>query len=336
MTTVFVSHPKDRLDHYFGERALQALRAIAEVRLNPHERDLGLDELVAYAQDCDALIAYRQTPAPSVLFARLPQLAAFLRCAVDIRTVDVDAASRHGVLVTHASAGYVPAVCEWVLAAMVDLARGISRYAAGYWKGEAPVPHMGAQLHGATIGIIGFGRIGAELGEIARTLGMHVLVTDPQPVKWRPGLSQVPLGALLAKSDFVVCLAPANKETENLMDARAFEGMKPGAFFINASRGELVNEDALLAALDSGRLAGCALDVGRAPDQMPSPALATHPRVIATPHIGGLTRPAIEHQALETVHQLEVLLGGGMPTGAVNGMHATRVRQWARNGKATQ
>ena len=80
--------------------------------------------------------------------------------------------------------------------------------------------------------------------------------------------------------------------------------MKPGAFFINASRGDLVDEAALLHALDSGHLAGCALDVGRAPDQMPSPALAAHPRVIATPHIGGLTPPAVEHQALETVAQL--------------------------------
>ena len=80
--------------------------------------------------------------------------------------------------------------------------------------------------------------------------------------------------------------------------------MKPGAFFVNAARGELVDDVALLQALDSGRLGGAALDVGRAPDQMPAPALARHPRVVAAPHIGGLTRPAIEHQALETVAQL--------------------------------
>jgi D-3-phosphoglycerate dehydrogenase len=104
--------------------------------------------------------------------------------------------------------------------------------------------------------------------------------------------------------------------------------MKPGSFFVNASRGELVDEAALLAALDGGHLAACALDVGRAPDQMPSPALARHPRVVATPHIGGLTMPAIEHQALETVAQLQQLLAGELPMGAVNAAQATRLQRW--------
>ena len=135
------------------------------------------------------------------------------------------------------------------------------------------------------------------------------------------------MNALLADSDFVVCLAPALPETARLMNAAAFAAMKPDAYFINASRGELVDEDALLAALEGGRLAGCALDVGMAPDQTPSPALARHPRVLATPHVGGLTTPAIEHQALETVQQLRSLLQGQVPVGAVNAEHATR---WPR------
>ena len=112
------------------------------------------------------------------------------------------------------------------------------------------------------------------------------------------------------------------------MDAAAFAAMRRGAFFVNAARGELVDDPALLAALDSGHLGGAALDVGRAPDQMPAPELANHPRVIATPHIGGLTQPAIEHQALETVAQLGLLLKGEMPVGAVNPNHADRWRRW--------
>ena len=103
----------------------------------------------------------------------------------------------------------------------------------------------------------------------------------------------MPLRDLLAASDFVVCLATATAQTENLMNAAAFAAMKPQAFFINASRGDLVDEAALLHALDSARIAGCALDVGRASDQMPSLALARHPRVVATSHIGGLTLPSI-------------------------------------------
>ena len=327
MTTVFVTHPQDKLAQYFGADATRALQAIAEASFNPEPRELSTSELIAAAGGCAALIAYRQTPGPEPLFRELPELAAFIRCAVDIRTVDVAAASAHGVLVTQASAGYVAAVSEWIIAAMVDLARGISRHAEAYHRGFPVAPTMGRELRGATLGVIGYGQIGRHLCELAAAFAMQVLVTTLRPVDERPGLRQVPLDALLAGSDFVVCLAPATAETENMMNARAFATMKPGSFFINAARGELVDDIALLGALDSGHLAGAAIDVGRAPDQMPTPALARHPLVIASPHIGGLTLPAIEHQALETVAQLAALLKGEIPPGAVNAGHATRLRR---------
>ncbi|MBI3369864.1 MAG: hydroxyacid dehydrogenase, partial [Burkholderiales bacterium] len=265
---------------------------------------------------------------PEALFAGLHELVAFLRCAVDIRTVDVSAASAHGVLVTQASPGYVPAVAEWVIAAMVDLARGITRYDTAYHQGQVPVPTTGRQLRGSTLGVIGHGQIGSYLAELALAFGMQVRVSTLQPVVERERLTQVPLPTLLAESDFVVCLAPANAQTEHLMNAQAFAAMKPGAFFINAARGELVDDAALLDTLNRGHLAGCALDVGRALDQMPSPELARHPRVLATPHIGGLTLQAIEHQALETVAQLSALLKGQLPPGVVNAAQATRLRRW--------
>lgn len=327
-TRVFVSHPADMLEHYFGAPALRALRGIAEVRLNPEARELDTAELVAAASGCDALIAYRQTPAPEALFRGLPQLKAFLRCAMDIRTVDVVAASAHGVLVTRASPGFNAAVAEWVVGAMLDLGRGTGRYAEAYHRGERPTPVMGRELRGSTLGIVGFGGIGRTLCELALAFGMDVLVSTPRTVEPIYGVRQVELPALLAGSDFVVCLAPANAETANMFDAAAFAALRPGAYFINAARGELVDEAALLAALEQGRLAGCALDVGLAPDQMPSPALARHPRVIATPHIGGLTPPATGHQAMETVTQLDALLHGRMPAGAVNPVHATRLQAW--------
>ena len=329
MTTVFVTHPKDKLEQYFGPRATQRLQEVADVRFNPEPRDLSTQELIAIAHDCDALIAYRQTPGPEMLFRALPRLAAFIRCAVDIRTIDLEAASAHGVLVTQTSAGYVAAVSEWIIAAMVDLARGISRYAYAYHRDRPLAPFMGRELRASTLGVIGFGQIGQYLTDLALAFGMRVLVTTPRPVTGNKALSQLALPALLAESDFVVCLAPANAETENMMNTQAFAAMKPGAFFINASRGELVDEDALLQALDSGHLGGCALDVGRAPDQMPTPQLARHPLVLAAPHIGGLTLPAIEHQALETVAQLAALIKGEMPPGAVNAASATRLRSWS-------
>jgi len=329
MVTVFVSHPPDKLETYFGAKATQALAAIATIRFNEAPGDASLRALIAAARGCDALIAYRQTAAPEALFRELPELFAFIRCAVDIRTVDVAAASANGVLVTQASPGFVAAVAEWVIAVMIDLARGIGRYAEAARESRPLAPVVGRELRGATLGVIGLGRIGARLADLALAFGMRVLAATPQPIDDRGGrIGHVPQAILLAESDFVVCLAPAQDDTDRLMDTAAFAAMRRGAFFVNAARGELVDDAALLAALDSGHLGGCALDVGRAPDQMPTPELARHPRVIATPHIGGLTQPAIEHQALETVAQLAQLLKGELPVGAVNPAHADRWRRW--------
>lgn len=183
---------------------------------------------------------------------------------------------------------------------------------------------MGRQLAGSRLGIIGYGRIGRYLAEIAKVMGMEVLVADPYASVGEPGIRQVDLNALLAQSDYVVCLAIANEETENLMGQAAFARMQPHAFFINLSRGNLVDEAALAAALRDNRIAGAAMDVGRARDQMPTAELAKLPNVIATPHIGGLTPQAIEHQALDTVKQVEAIIRGEIPFGAVNAEH------WAR------
>ncbi|MFM0043498.1 hydroxyacid dehydrogenase [Paraburkholderia sediminicola] len=325
MKNVFVSHPRHLLQQYYGDKAIVALQSVASVTFNCECRELTIKELSAAACDSDIIVAYRQTPAPESLFSALPKLSAFVRCAVDIRTIDVDSASRHGVLVTHASAGFIPAVSEWVLGCMIDMARNISTYAESYRRGEPPASVMGRELRGATAGIIGYGQISRYLCDLLVALGMRVLIADPHAYIEHPSRQQVPLTELLGNADFVICLAALNTETENLLDRKAFASMKQGAWFINAARGELADEVALLDALDSGRLAGCALDVGLAPDQMPSPIVARHPRVIATPHVGGLTSAGIEHQALETVEQVKAILLGQIPIGAVNATHATRM-----------
>ena len=327
MATVFVSHPQSKLGHYFGDRATAALRAIADVRFNPGDTDLSPSELAALAGDCEVIISYRQTAGDEALFAALPRLLAFVRCAIDIRNIDVPAASRHGVLVTQASAGFIPSVSEWIIGVMIDLSRHISAASADYHAGRPVTPTMGRELRGATLGVIGFGQIGRYLCDLALAFGMRIVVHDPYTSTGRKEFEQVELMLLLQRSDYVVCLAAATDATESLMNAAAFAAMKPSAFFINASRGNLVDDDALLAALDAGTIAGCAVDVGRAPDQMPSPRVAAHPRVIASPHIGGLTPPAVEHQAMETVAQVAELLQGRAPQGAVNAAQATRWQQ---------
>ncbi|BCG01625.1 2-hydroxyacid dehydrogenase (plasmid) [Paraburkholderia sp. PGU19] len=329
MNKVFVTHPRHMLDHYFGARAAAALAKFADVTYNTEDRELTQAELADAARDADVIIAYRQTPATRALFEALPKLAAFVRCAVDIRTIDVDAASELGVLVTQASAGFVPSVSEWVIGAMLDLARGTTSYAQAYHRHEAPAPKMGRELRGSTFGVIGYGQISRYLCDLALAFGMRVIVSDPYATIGDARVHQVGMDDLLAEADFVICLAPATPQTANLMNARAFATMKRGAYFINAARGELVDDAALLAALEHGHLAGCALDVGRAADQMPSPSLAAHSRVIATPHIGGLTPGAIEHQSMETVAQTEALFHGRMPPGAVNAAHAFRLSGFA-------
>jgi D-3-phosphoglycerate dehydrogenase len=322
---ILLTHtPKMRAD-YYGARALGELRSLGDVLLHEGAEALSAEALVAAARDADLIVTDRMTPVPGSVFAALPRVRVVLRCAVDIRNIDVAAASAHGVLVTHARPGFVASVTELALGFLVDLARGVSRATAAYQAGRAPEIRMGRQLAGSTIGIIGYGMIGRSLARVAQALDMTVLIADPYVTVDRPGLEQVPLDALLSRADHVVCLAVATEETENLIGATQLARMKPDAVFINLSRGNLVDEAALATALRDGRIAGAAMDVGRAPDQMPSPSLAALRNVIATPHIGGLTPPAIEAQALDTVEQVRALVAGRMPDGAVNAESWTRL-----------
>ncbi len=267
---VLLAHTPQMRRQYYGERSLGGLRAVADVKL--HEGDDGLDavHLIDAAQDVDIIVADRLTEGRGEIFAKLPKLRAMVRCAVDIRNIDVAAASAAGVLVTRAGPGFIQSVT------------------------------------------------------VAKALGMQVLVADPFAAVDDASIEHLPLDDLLARSDYVVCLAVANEQTENLIGAAALARMQRHAFFINLSRGNLVDEAALAAALRENRIAGAAMDVGRALDQMPTPELARLPNVIATPHIGGLTPPAIESQSLETVRQVGAIIKGEVPVGAVNADHWTR------------
>ena len=321
---VLLTHTPQSRAQYYGARSLSGLQAIAQVKL--HESSDALDSagLIEAARDVDIIVADRLTAGPGKIFPALLNLRAFVRCAVDIRNIDVDAASAAGVLVTRAGPGFVRSVAELALGYMVDLSRGVSRATADYHSGRKPEIIMGRQLAGSRLGIIGYGSIGRYLAEIARVLGMEVLIADPFATVGEQGLRHVPLDDLLARADFVVCLAVANEQTENLIGQAALARMQRHAFFINLSRGNLVDEAALSAALRENRIAGAAMDVGRALDQMPSPELAKLPNVIATPHIGGLTPPALESQSLETVRQVEKIIAGEAPVGAVNADRWTR------------
>jgi len=310
MTRVLLTHTPQARQQYYGERSLHGLQAAAQVVLHEGADALDAAGLIGAARDVEIIVADRLTEGPAEIFEKLPKLRALVRCAVDIRNVDVAAASAAGVLVTRAGPGFVQSVAELALGFMVDLSRNASRAAAEYHAGRKPEIVMGRQLAGSNLGIIGYGSIGRYLAPLGIALGMEVLVADPFATVDDARIKHIPLEELLGRSDYVVCLAVANDATENLIGHDALARMQPHAFFINLSRGNLVDE--------------AAIDVGRACDQMPTAELASLPNVIATPHIGGLTPPAIESQSLETVRQVEAIIGGKAPPGAVNAEHWTR------------
>ena len=318
---ILLTHTDEARGLYYGDRALSGLRDLGPVRLNKTGRPLEGEALIRAAEGACIIVADRAVPAPAALFAALPNLVAFVRGAVDIRTVDVAAASAAGVLVTHASPGFVDAVCELILGLTIDMCRSVSASVAEHRAGRRPLVQIGRQIAGSTVGIIGYGAIGRRLAQVMQALGATVLAADPHASMDRNGITLLSLTDLLGRAEIVVCMAVANAATENLLDEAALGCMRRGALLINASRGELVDEAALARALDSGQLGGAALDVGRGSDQMPTLALAARPDVVATPHIGGLTRPAVEHQAVETVQQVQAILAGQVPLGSVNAGH---------------
>ena len=329
-----MTHNSEDLAAYYA-RALPALRGLAgvtEVVHNPLERDLTTEELIAAAVGCEVIVAHRSTPGEAALFEALPGLLAFLRCAVDISTIDVSAASRNGVLVGQADKSFVPSTAELALALMLDLARHVTESTIDHRSSGVAAQRPGVQLRGRTAGIIGYGAIGSYLAGVLGALGMEVLVCEPvaaaATAAVADGFEVCGLHELLGRSHFVLPLAPAVPATEHLIDAVALAAMRPGAMLVNVSRGELLDEVAVAAALDAGHLGGLAMDVGSAPDQRPSPLLTARPGVVATPHLGGLTPENADAQAMSSVEQAAAILVGVIPPRAVNAEDARRLRSW--------
>ncbi len=329
MLRVFLTHTPAMRAGYYPPRAEAALRAVAEVVLHEGHSPLSGAALAEAAKGCHLIVADRSTPGTAETFAAAPWLLGFHRVAVDISTIDVPAATAAGVLVTRATPGFGASVAELAIGMMVDLARGVSASTGAYRHGALPEPRMGMQLEGKTLGIIGWGRIARRIAPIALAMRMRVLVHDPYVAPDMPGVEAAPgKEALLEAADVVMPLAVSTPETRHMIDAAAIARMKPGGLVINLSRGELVDEAALAAALASGHLRGAGMDVGSAPDQRPNPALAARADVVATPHVGGLTPEAAEHQAMDTARQVAAIAAGRMPEGVVNEAAATRLRAW--------
>ena len=330
MARIVLTHPRpDRKDKY-GDAAVAGLNALGDLRVHDGDDPLTVDQLIGLAAEADVIVLDRMVPGETRLFKALPRLVAVHRAAMDIRNIDVAAASAEGVLVTRAGPGFIPAVTELILGQMIDLGRGMSRDVMEYRSGSVPLQRPGIQLAGRTAGIAGFGNLGKRMAEVLAFLGMRVLVSDPIANVPAP-FEKVGLDRLAAESDFLLCLVIHSPKTEKMMNAQVFRTMKPTAFFLNHSRGGLVDEDDLKRALDENWIAGAALDVGRSPpDDTPPLVLGRHPKVLATPHQGGMVPESVASQANDTVEQAASVLAGHMPKYAVNPEAATRLARLRR------
>ena len=328
--TVFLTHSPEDRSAYFG-RALPELEKLAVVQFNPFGRDLTTAELIEAAEGCDVIVAHRSTPGDPAVFSARNELIAFLRTAVDISTIDVGAATAAGVAVGHADKSFVPSTAELAVGLLLDVYRNITAANLDYHARIEPPQYPGRQLKGKTAGIIGYGAIGSYLANVLVALGVRVVVSDSAKVDTAAGVEQVGFEELLSISDIVFPLAPAQADTMDLIDSSAIATMATGSVLINVSRGELVDEQAVASALNSGHLAGYGADVGRAPDQRPSAFLARRRDVVATPHLGGLTPENADAQALSAVEQVAAIRAGNMPHRIVNAGDAHRLRSWWSN-----
>jgi D-3-phosphoglycerate dehydrogenase len=275
--------------------------------------------LAAMLADVDALLVRSATPVPAEALLPGGCLRVIGRAGAGVDTLDVEAATERGIAVMNAPDGNTLAAAEHALSLLFALARHVPRADAGMKAGQWPKAGLtGFELEGKKLGVIGLGRIGSAVARKARGIGMDVAAYDPFLPPSAAAHGSVPLRTfdeLLAWADVITLHVPRTKETTRLVDAQALARMKRGAYLVNAARGGLVDEAALLEALDAGQLAGAALDTF-ATEPLPGDSpLRAHPKLVLTPHLGASTGEA--QQAVSTILAREVL--DYFDTGAVAG-----------------
>ena len=271
--------------------------------------------------EADALIVRGATKVTAELLDRAPRLRAIGRAGVGVDNVDVDAATKRGIVVMNTPGGNAVSVAEHTLALILALARRLpqadSLLKQGAWEKKKL---LGVELRSKTLGLIGLGKIGIEVARLAQAFAMDVLAYDPYVSSVLAGEQNVklaPLDEVLKKSDFVSLHASLTPETHHLVNTRTLALTKPGVRIINCARGELIHEGDLLRALESRHVAGAGLDVFETepPQDL---RLASHPSVIATPHIAGSTEEAQEIVGVRIAEQVRDYLLQGVARNAVN------------------
>jgi len=275
--------------------------------------------------DFVAMVSILQRRIGEAELERLPDLRVLAQCAVGYDNIDLAAATRRGIPVTNTPGVLTESTADLAWALILAVARrfkeGQEMIARGEWTGWGPTQLLGLELNGSTLGILGAGRIGQAVGLRGVGFGMTILYTDaePQPAfEEATGASRVDLAHLLAESDVVTVHVPSTPETRGLFDRERFSLMKPGAVFVNTARGDVVDEKALLEAVEAGRLAGAGLDVFSREPQVP-PELVAHPRIVCLPHIGSATTFTRRAMAELAVRNARAVLEGKPPLTPVAG-----------------
>src|SRR6266481_584283 len=279
------------------------------------------DNLNVEMADADALIVRSATKVTAELLELAPKLRTVGRAGVGVDNIDLPEATKRGVLVMSTPGGNAVSVAEHTFALLLALARQVplldKAIHEGRWEKSSAA---GTELRGKTLGIIGLGRIGSEVAARAEAFDMRVLAYDPyisEAAAREMSVELVPLEKLLAESDFVSLHTALSPATEKLINAATIEKMKKGARLVNAARGELIDEAALVEALKSGKLAGAALDVFAEEPPKNSP-LVRMANVIATPHVAGSTAEAQEAVGTQIAVQVRDYLAEGVIRNAVN------------------
>jgi D-3-phosphoglycerate dehydrogenase len=309
-----------------SERAVDVLRSEPSwqvVDLGHEKGDAAArkQRLTAEISSAEALIVRSATKVNAELLERAPRLRVVGRAGVGVDNVDLDAATRKGVVVMNTPGGNAESVAEQTLALMLALARRIPQADAslkqGRWEKKA---FLGQELRGKSLGLVGFGRIGAEVARRAQAFEMSVAAYDPHispRIAGDANVKLVSLEELFSTSDFISLHASATPESRHLVNARTLALARTGMRLVNCARGELVDEAALLAALNEGRVAGAGLDVFETEPPKDS-LLVAHPNVIATPHIAGSTEEAQEIVGIRVAEQVRDYLAHGIVRNAVN------------------
>jgi D-3-phosphoglycerate dehydrogenase len=279
-------------------------------------------EFSQHLATADALIVRSAVTVDASVLSKAPQLRVIGRAGVGVDNVDLPAATAAGVLVMNTPGGNAVSVAEQTLALMLSLARSIPQASAstkaGKWEKKK---FMGTELRGKTLGIVGLGSIGREVVKRAKAFEMRIIATDPfvnaQTAK-DVGVDLVALPVLYAESDYITLHTALTPESQHMLSRDAFSKMKKGTRIINCARGELIEQSALREALESGKLAGAALDVFEKEPPASDDPLLKLDNFVATPHIGGATEEAQEIVGVRIAEQIVEFLRGGAALNAVN------------------